>query len=91
MWHGLESHEFAIGISHKDALNPNGQEHVKLGDDAPGDTRTWQEPPFWHLGPGPVSHGFKCWQYSPTYFDVQLKQKQKFKLEIELEIIFSIV
>lgn len=42
-----------MGISQRDALKPKGQEHVKLGD-PPGDTLTWQDPPFWHRGPGPV-------------------------------------
>lgn len=30
--HGRRSQEFAMGISHKDALKPKGQKHLKLGD-----------------------------------------------------------
>lgn len=30
-WQGLESHAFDMGISHRDAVNPNGHWHEKPG------------------------------------------------------------
>lgn len=72
--HGDESHAFSIGISHKLAVNPTGQEQVKDGVPPPMLSFTLQEPPFWQRGP--VWQGFRCWQYSPTYLDVQLQRNE---------------
>ena len=71
---GEESQAFGIGISQRLAVNPTGQEQAKEGVPPLLLSRTIQDPPFWHRGP--VWQGFKYWQYSPTYFAVQLKQTQ---------------
>ena len=73
--HGDESHAFSMGISQRLAVNPTGQEQANEGVPPPLLSFTLHEPPFWHRGP--VWHGFRCWQYSPTYFDVHLQQRAK--------------
>lgn len=70
-WQGDESHAFFSCISHSDAVKPMGHVHVKTG--VPSLKLTVHVPPFWHLGPGPVWHGFGYWQNSPTYREEQLK------------------
>lgn len=70
-WQGDESHAFFSCISHNEAVNPMGHVHVKTG--VPSLKLTVHVPPFWHLGPGPVWHGFGYWQNSPTYREEQLK------------------
>lgn len=75
--HGLESHAFDMGISQRDAVNPNGHWHEKPGWEWGDSWVTAHVPPFWHRGTGPVWQGFFHWQYGPTNSPVQLKHKKK--------------
>jgi hypothetical protein len=78
-WHGFASHAFDMGISHRDAVNPSGQWHEKPGWECGDCSVTAQVPPFWHLGTGPVWHGFFHWQYGPTNNPVQLRENNRRK------------
>lgn len=44
--HGDESHAFSMGISHRLAVNPTGQEQVNEGVPPPLLSFTLHEPPF---------------------------------------------
>lgn len=45
-WHGFESQAFEMGISHRDAVNPNGHWHENPGGECGDTCVTAQVPAF---------------------------------------------